>query len=103
MLNAIQANTSEPLIRVRASSLPNGNGTPNLLLEIEDSGPGFTAEALQQATAPFFTTKVVGLGLGLTIARRIVENCGGRLELAPPTENRGGLVRIYLQSSSSST
>jgi signal transduction histidine kinase/DNA-binding response OmpR family regulator len=102
MLNAIQANTAEPLIHVRASNLPNGNGTPNLLLEIEDSGPGFTAETVQKATVPFFTTKVVGLGLGLTIARRIIESSGGRLELVPAAENRGGLVRIYLQSSAPS-
>jgi signal transduction histidine kinase len=103
MLNAIQANSTEPKIRVRASSLSNGNGILNLLLEIEDTGPGFTPEALQKGTVPFFTTKVVGLGLGLTIARRIVENSGGKLELVPPAENRGGLVRIYLPSSAPST
>ena len=103
MLNAIQANSAEPKIRVRASSLSNGNGILNLLLEIEDTGPGFTPEALQKGTVPFFTTKTVGTGLGLTIARRIVETSGGKLELVPPADNRGGLVRIYLPLSAASS
>ncbi len=102
MLNAIQANSTEPKIRVRVSNLLNADGLPMMLIEVEDNGPGFTAEALQKGTLPFFTTKTVGCGLGLTIVRRIVENSGGKLELVPPAEDRGGLLRIYLPSSAPS-
>jgi signal transduction histidine kinase len=98
MLNAIQANASEPKMWVRASAQSNGNGNPGLVIEFEDNGPGFTSEALQKATAPFYTTKVVGLGLGLTIAQRIIEGSGGHLDLAPPGDKKGGLVRIILPS-----
>jgi nitrogen-specific signal transduction histidine kinase/DNA-binding response OmpR family regulator len=96
LLNCIQANTSEPKIWVRGNPKSNGEGMPGLLLEFEDNGPGFSPEALQKATTPFYTTKVVGIGLGLTIAQKILEGIGGKLEVAAPTEKGGGVVRISL-------
>ena len=64
-------------------------------LEVADEGPGFTPSQLEQAFRPFFTTKPQGLGLGLTLARRIVERWGGRFEL-DSAAGRGTTVRIDL-------
>jgi signal transduction histidine kinase len=50
-------------------------------LRVRDSGPGFSAEALARAGEPFFTTRVDGLGLGLSIAQAIAAQHGGRLRL----------------------
>jgi signal transduction histidine kinase len=50
-------------------------------LEIADNGPGWSAEALQRAAEPFFTTKHNGTGLGLSIVERIMEAHGGELWL----------------------
>jgi signal transduction histidine kinase len=59
-------------------------------VRVADSGPGFSAKALRGAFQPFFTTKEQGSGLGLTVARRIIEAHGGTITLA--NGERGGAV-----------
>ena len=58
----------------------------SLEIEVQDNGAGFTAEAAQKATEPFWTTRNVGVGLGLTVTRKIVELHHGKLEIVPPQE-----------------
>ncbi|MDD2712634.1 MAG: ATP-binding protein [Simplicispira sp.] len=65
------------------------------LLQIRDSGPGFAAAVLTQAGTPFFTTKMDGLGMGLTISRTIAEQYEGTLTLANATGG-GALVILDL-------
>ena len=50
-------------------------------LTIRDSGPGMTADQLARAFTPFYTTKPKGLGVGLALAKRIVERFGGRIAI----------------------
>jgi nitrogen fixation/metabolism regulation signal transduction histidine kinase len=72
-------------------------GQPNdLFIEVQDNGTGFTAEALQRGTVPFYTTRNVGLGLGLAVTRKIIETHRGKLEIVPPASNRAGVVRVSL-------
>src|SRR4029078_6885747 len=70
MLNALQANPTDPKIGVRFHTEPNGQGHSALQIEVQDNGAGFTPEAMLKAPAPFFTTRNVGLGLGLTVSRK---------------------------------
>jgi signal transduction histidine kinase len=56
-------------------------------IEIRDTGAGMTEAQLALALRPFHTTKAQGLGVGLPLARRIVERMGGRIALA----SRSGL------------
>ena len=48
-------------------------------VSIEDSGPGVPLEMLDRMFEPFFTTKEAGMGMGLSIARTIVERHGGTI------------------------
>jgi len=60
-------------------SQPPSGGAVRLLWE--DNGEGIALEQLPRVTEPFITTRNVGVGLGLTIAKRIIERHGGRLAI----------------------
>ena len=94
--NAVQASEADAKIGVRVHVEASGNGLEGLEIELQDNGGGFTPEAAQKASAPFFTTRNVGLGLGLTVARKIIELHGGKLEIIAPKSGQGGVVRISL-------
>ena len=92
MLNALQANLQKPQIDVRMESADT-KGHRALTIEVLDSGSGFCRESADKVTAPFYTTRNVGLGLGLAVSRKIIETHNGKLEIIPsPT----GLVRVSL-------
>jgi signal transduction histidine kinase len=96
MLNALQANPTDPKIGIRLQTDNGGAGPKALAIEVQDNGAGFTPEAMQKAPAPFFTTRNVGLGLGLTVSRKIVETHHGKLEIVPAKSGQAGVVRISL-------
>ena len=56
-----------------------------IVLRVEDNGPGIAEGVITQIFDPFFTTKDVGegLGLGLSIAYKIIQDLGGQLQYAP--------------------
>lgn len=68
-----------------------------LRLAVADRGPGMPEEVLARASEPFFTTKAPGsgMGLGLFLARSVIERLGGSLRLESPQEG-GALVTIVL-------
>ena len=96
MLNALQANLKEPKVRARLQIVQDKLNTQNLQIDIEDNGDGFTAEAAQKAPSPFYTTRNVGLGLGLTVSRKTIGSHRGRLEIPPPQPGVHGIVRVVL-------
>lgn len=96
MLNALQAaNKQEPRVTVRLSTVENGTQKKGFEMEVRDNGEGFTPEALQHAGEPFYTTRTVGLGLGLAVTRKILDRCRGRLEIVSKP-GKPGVVRISL-------
>lgn len=90
MSNALQAMGGPGRLGVRCYR-DDGWG----VVEVTDTGPGFSAEALARPFSAFSTTKPDGAGLGLAISKRIVEEHGGALG-ADNAAGGGACVRIRL-------
>ena len=71
-------------------------GDGNVVVEIEDTGPGIPSDLRAQVFKPFFTTKREGNGLGLAISARIIAEHGGHIGYrCPPTG--GTIFTVTLQ------
>ena len=92
LANAIEALDREGEITVRGDW---ARGQSQLTLSVQDSGPGMTGAQLTRAGKPFHTSKARGLGVGLALARRVIERFGGRLEI-DSAPGRGTTVRLHL-------
>jgi PAS domain S-box-containing protein len=71
------------------------NDSPAVEAYVRDNGPGLSPEVRQRLFEPFFTTKNHGTGLGMAIARRIMEAHGGRIA-AGPERDRGAEFLLTL-------
>ena len=92
MINALQANPQNPKIGVTLKASGH-SADRTVAIEVHDTGSGFSAEAAKKIPAPFFTTRNVGLGLGLTVSQKIIETHRGKLEIVPA---ESGVVRVSL-------
>jgi len=63
----------------RGNERLNGSARPVIILEVEDTGKGISADVQKRLFDPFFSTKDGGTGLGLALAARIVQKHGGAL------------------------
>lgn len=61
---------------------------------VKDSGPGLDERSQDKMFSPFFSTKESGLGLGLLFVRRVLESCGGKIEVRSKP-GRGTMFRLY--------
>jgi signal transduction histidine kinase len=64
-------------------------------ISVEDTGEGISEDKLARIFDPFFTTKTGGLGLGLALTKRVMEEHKGKVEIKS-TEGVGTTVSIYL-------
>jgi hypothetical protein len=101
VLNAIQATPPGGWIRIR-TGLSNRDGKKHVSVEVEDTGQGMSAEAAEKAFHPFFSTKAQGTGLGLPIAKQLVEQHQGRIALASRPGN-GTRVTVELPAGDAET
>ncbi|MCB1057029.1 MAG: ATP-binding protein, partial [Acidobacteria bacterium] len=76
--NALDASPPEAPVDVRVRA-GGPSKRPELRITVRDRGPGLPAGHEQEIFEPFFTTRTRGTGLGLAVARRIVEQHGGSL------------------------
>lgn len=99
LLNAVQAvRNGNGQVQVMTRWLPhgyNGFAKPCLEIAVSDNGVGIAPAHLQKIFEPFHTTKAQGTGLGLAVARRIIEAHGGVIK-AESQVNRGTIMRILL-------
>jgi two-component system, sensor histidine kinase RegB len=88
--NALQASTEKVHVRAELRS-------QQLAIEVSDRGTGMTPEVLASVGEPFFSTKPTGqgMGLGVFIARSLVDRLGGSFELTSKV-GAGTCVRVLL-------
>jgi signal transduction histidine kinase/CheY-like chemotaxis protein len=92
MLNGIEA-MRETGGELTIASTRTENG--QLLITVKDSGIGLPVDQAERIFDAFFTTKLQGTGMGLSISRRIIESHGGQL-WASPNSGRGAIFQFAL-------
>ena len=90
LLNAAQAAPEGGVITVKTRAV---DGTAEIA--IIDRGPGIDPKIAEQIFNPFFTTKPDGVGLGLAIVSKIVDEHGGRIAVESEP-GKGSVFRVYL-------
>ena len=91
--NAVDAMSGTGNILIQLSEGKNSQ----LIIDISDSGKGISPKNTSKVFSPGFSTKKRGWGLGLTLAKRIVENYHeGKLNLKSTEVNKGSTFRISL-------
>ena len=89
LLNALQATPSGGEIAI-TEKIENGV----LVILVQDSGPGVSADLRQRIWEPFFTTKQRGTGLGLAIVRKRMQEAGGTARLAARANGEGARFEL---------
>lgn len=84
--------------RIRILGRSDPDAARQVVLRVEDNGPGFPEGVIQRALEPFFTTKPAeqGTGLGLAICDAILRESGGFIELG--NHEGGGFVALHMPS-----
>jgi two-component system sensor kinase FixL len=91
--NAREAMTASPRREIVITSKASGGA---IEVAVADSGPGLAPEVLAKLFQPFITTKVDGMGVGLSICRSIIEAHAGRLWYEP-SPSGGATFRFTVQ------
>jgi len=90
VLNAVQASP-----RGGAVSIEVARDCAGARLTVHDSGSGMTPDVLERIRKPYFTTKEGGTGLGVAVARGLIEQHGGQLDFRSVV-GQGTTVDIHL-------
>jgi two-component system, chemotaxis family, CheB/CheR fusion protein len=93
MLNAAHAMEGRGTLRIIS-----GLEDERLRIDVIDSGPGIPPDVRAQLFTPFFTTKARGTGLGLPIAKRLIEAHQGTIRVTCPAD-RGTVITIEIPQS----
>jgi signal transduction histidine kinase len=101
-LNNVVSNALEAMppgggsVTIEASAAP---GNKQVSIRVADTGTGIAPEDMDRICQPFFTTKAQGLGVGLTLVRRIVRRFGGAMDIES-SAGRGTVITLTLPTAS---
>ncbi len=85
----------EPIVITVSCARGEIDGQAAIRIAVRDNGPGLNLEQAKRIFDPFYTTKTKGTGLGMAIARRIIEAHGGQIAVGTDLE-RGAEILITL-------
>jgi signal transduction histidine kinase len=91
--NAFDATPPGGTVSVRAYK----KNKTSFVLSVRDTGKGISSPDKSQLFRPFFTTKEKGMGLGLPFLKRVMDNCGGQVEVQSRV-GKGSLFKLIFQS-----
>ncbi len=98
-LNALEAINGEGTVSVSSALVSAdakvGMAGPQVCVVVQDNGGGISPEDLERLFEPFFTTKSSGTGLGLAMARRVLAEHGGQVEIESQLA-QGTTVRLLV-------
>lgn len=94
MLNLLR-NAMEAIVDKGCIQITLGKSGDHVIIAVKDNGSGICREALAQIGTPFFTTKVTGTGLGLSVCYNIIQQHGGKIEISSVVD-QGTIVSILL-------
>jgi C4-dicarboxylate-specific signal transduction histidine kinase len=97
--NAVDAMSCSPADARRLQLKTSLGGRSTVLISVQDSGPGISAEDRLRIFDPFFTTKPNGMGLGLAISSTLVARSGGKLRLVK-SEPDGSVFELAIPTGS---
>jgi two-component system sensor histidine kinase FlrB len=89
VLNALRETPTDGMVRLTARVAGS-----DVVLEVEDTGPGIHDEALARIFDPMFSTHKEGFGLGLPIAKRIVDSHNGLIQVESSSSGTRFIIRL---------
>jgi two-component system sensor histidine kinase HydH len=95
ILNAFQAMDGRQGKLCISIAQETSTGKPGVAVQLEDSGPGVPPDLREQIFNPFFTSRKEGVGLGLAIVAKIVDDHRGWIRLEPGISS-GAKFRVFL-------
>lgn len=100
ILNATEAceNTPNPRVKVLAEKKFDGQ----VIISVNDNGPGIPEEIKDRIFVPFFTTKKEGSGIGLSLSKQIMTLHAGKIQVTSK-ENKGTLISLIFKGNTTST
>ncbi len=93
ILNSVQSMINGGVLYIRTEAIDNG-----VNISFLDTGIGIKKEHLEKIFNPFFTTKEKGVGLGLSLSHRIIQDHNGYMTIES-IESKGTQIDIYLPKS----
>jgi two-component system, NtrC family, sensor histidine kinase HydH len=94
LVNAAQASPAGSVVTIKTKAVETSMG-PGVEIAVIDRGSGIDAKNLESIFNPFFTTKSTGVGLGLAIVSKIIDEHGGQIAVES-TPGEGSVFRVYL-------
>ncbi len=93
--NAVQAFDGETRPDDRRITITTGTDGSHVIITVADNGSGMTPDVLAQIFEPLYSTKAFGVGLGMPLVKRILDEHGGEVRVKTEA-GRGTAVALYL-------